>query len=88
MFPYVCAAMLPVFCEPAAVAKALGVTTAAGGSTGQSEPNFPAAASLRSHESPTVAKRNAIAAFVCAYAALQLFMPYSHFVTQVSFVLI
>ncbi|VVC29077.1 HTTM,Vitamin K-dependent gamma-carboxylase [Cinara cedri] len=78
MFPYVCAAMLPVFCEPAAVARALGATAVTG--TGQSGRSSDAAAVRKSPT--TAAKRNAVAACVCAYAVLQLFMPYSHFVTR------
>lgn len=86
MFPYVCAAMLPVFCGPAAVAKALGAIPVG---TGQSATNAAAtAAGRRPRGPPSAAKRNAIAACVCAYAALQVFMPYSHFVTRVSLVLI
>lgn len=36
------------------------------------------------YKPPSKVKQNAIAMCLCAYTALQLFLPYSHFVTQVS----
>lgn len=77
MFPYVCVAMIPVFCDPATVSKVLRSVT---------ERNRNKKSKLKSNDykTPTSIKQNAIAAFVCTYTALQLFLPYSHFVTQVS----
>lgn len=80
MFPYVCAAMIPVFCDPGTVSKALRAVI----ETGRGDGPGTTRRRLSAYKPPGRAKRNTIAACVCAYAALQLFMPYSHFITQVS----
>lgn len=77
MFPYVCAAMIPVFCDPATVSKVLRSAT-------ERSRSDKLKSKSDDYKTPTWMKQNAIAAFVCAYTVLQLFLPYSHFVTQVS----
>lgn len=95
MFPYVCAAMIPVFCDPTTTSKALRTAVETGRrSDARGEPKSEPAAVDAGESSepplkttnvttPTRAKRNAIAACLCAYALLQLFLPFSHFITQV-----
>ncbi|XP_027845741.2 vitamin K-dependent gamma-carboxylase [Aphis gossypii] len=75
MFPYVCAAMIPVFCEPATMSKMLRTAV---------ECIWNDKSGLKSvdYKPPTRTKQNAIVAGVCVYTALQLFLPYSHVLTQ------
>jgi len=80
MFPYVCAAMIPVFCDPATMSKILrtAVENVWNDKSGQKSAVY---------KPPSLTKQNAITAGVCVYTALQLFLPYSHIVTQVSILL-
>lgn len=130
MFPYVCAAMIPVFCDPTTTSKLLRIAI------GTAQNNKPMAKSVvdeesksvpsidkkpepttsvdekpkpntsveeeteckpifdedskykltMDYESPSRGKQNAIASCICAYAVLQMFLPYSHFVTQVGYI--
>ncbi|KAL4122224.1 hypothetical protein QTP88_014594 [Uroleucon formosanum] len=75
MFPYVCAAMLPVFCDPATMSKMLRTVV-------EFVWNDRSGPKSIVYKPPTRTKQNAIAAGVCLYTALQLFLPYSHIVTQ------
>lgn len=141
MFPYVCAAMIPVFCDPATISKLLRIaieTTQSNkliskpaviGEKSDIEPSIdtrpklpipsveeepkskssveeepkskpgvdvepkrkpifdedPKYKLITEYEPPTRTKQNIIAACICAYTVLQLFLPYSHFITQVGF---
>lgn len=76
MFPYVCAAMIPVFCDPATMSKMLR-------SVVDSVWNNKSRPKSDAYKPPTRTKQNAIVTGVCLYTALQLFLPYSHKVTQV-----
>lgn len=76
MFPYVCAAMLPVFCEPATMSKMLRTAV-------QCIWNDKSGPKSVDYKPPTRTKQNAIVAGVCVYTVLQLFLPYSHVLTQV-----
>jgi len=76
MFPYVCAAMIPVFCEPKTMSKMLR-TAVESVWNDKSEPKSV------DYKPPTRTKQNVIVAGVCVYTALQLFLPYSHILTQV-----
>ncbi|XP_050432253.1 vitamin K-dependent gamma-carboxylase [Adelges cooleyi] len=73
MFPYVCAAMLPVFYDPNSMAEKLSALV----TRKKFQP-----ISVQTTKPPSPVKRNMIAAAVCVYAALQMFLPYSHFITQ------
>ncbi|XP_025408245.1 vitamin K-dependent gamma-carboxylase isoform X2 [Sipha flava] len=75
MFPYVCAAMLPVFFNPSVTSKVLRDFAGIGRNDSQKP-------MLAVYKLPTRTKQNAITACLCAYTILQLFLPYSHFITQ------
>lgn len=77
MFPYVCAAMLPVFFSPTVTSKMLRNSV----KTGQSDCSQKSKPTV--YRPPTRIKQNAITVCLCAYTVLQLFLPYSHFITQV-----
>uniref|UniRef100_A0A2H8TR69 Vitamin K-dependent gamma-carboxylase n=2 Tax=Melanaphis sacchari TaxID=742174 RepID=A0A2H8TR69_9HEMI len=75
MFPYVCAAMIPVFCEPATMSKILrAAVKCIWNDKSESKPV--------DYKPPSRTKQNAIVAGVCVYTALQLCLPYSHILTQ------
>uniref|UniRef100_A0A2S2NHF9 Vitamin K-dependent gamma-carboxylase n=1 Tax=Schizaphis graminum TaxID=13262 RepID=A0A2S2NHF9_SCHGA len=75
MFPYVCAAMIPVFCEPKTMSKMLR-------SAVESVWNDKSGPKSVDYKPPTRTKQNVIVTGMCVYTALQLFLPYSHILTQ------
>lgn len=126
MFPYVCAIMIPVFCDPKIMSRALRMAIGKDNKPmsesvidevlksnksivdEESESNSivdkeskikpivdeepkpksivvkePKSNPTNDYKPPTRIKQNAIVACIFAYTILQLFLPYSHFVTQV-----
>ncbi|XP_050538854.1 vitamin K-dependent gamma-carboxylase [Daktulosphaira vitifoliae] len=70
MFPYMCTAMLPVFCNTDWLSQKLS-------SLVNYKPyNKP------TPQLPSPLKQNLIVAGICIYTTLQMFLPYSHFITQ------
>jgi len=76
MFPYVCAAMIPVFCDLVTTSKMLRTAV-------ETVWNHKPRQNSIVYKPPSRTKQNAIVTGVCVYTVLQLFLPYSHIVTQV-----